>query len=159
MTLWQSGGLIFGFAVYAIAWLRGGHPERFGAGVLLFVNLMAEPANAWVIGGGHPGFIALDGGLFLVFGWLALRGDRWWILVAAAGAGLAFLALVLQLLDPDLSLYAMVSAQIGLNYVIDLALLLGVWERWLAGEPPAARAAWAAAAARQSASPREIQVT
>ena len=35
---------------------------------------------------------------------------------------------------------------IAWTWLINLTLLLGVWERWLAGEPPAAPAAWAKAA-------------
>ena len=50
---------------------------------------------------------------------------------------------------------AVATAGVGLGYLIDLALLLGVLESRLAGEPPAARAAWAHAkrvtAARRTA--------
>ncbi len=145
MTLWQSGGLVFGYAVYAVAWLWGGRPERFAAGVLLVFGLLTDPANGWSLGAYRPGFMAMDSAVFLALGWLAFRSDRWWVLVAAAGSALIFLAVVLRLLNPGLSHDAMVSAKIGLAYVIDLALLLGVWERWLAGEPPAAGAAWARA--------------
>lgn len=145
MTLWQSGGLVFGYAVYAIAWLWGARPERFGAGVLLLFNVLAHEVSGWGVGRFYPGSMALDAATFLIFSWLAFRSDRWWPSLTAAAAGLIILADALRLLDPTFSHYAMVSARIGLAYVVDLALLLGVWERWLAGEPPAAGAAWARA--------------
>jgi hypothetical protein len=146
VTLWQSGGLAFGYVVCAIAWLRGGRLERFGASVLLLSWLFTTPANAWEVGSFYPGFILLDGAGVVIFGQLCFRSDRWWPFVVAAAFALTFLGHVLRLLDPALSHDAMVSAHIGLAYVIDLALLLGVWERRLAGEPPAGRAAWAKAA-------------
>ena len=146
MTPWQSGGLAFGFVVYAIAWLRGGRPERLGAGVLLFGGLLAGPANAWEIGGVYPAWVALDGAILLLFVWLCFRVDRWWPMVAASGYGMIVLSQGIRLMDPTFSHYAMVSAHIGLGYVVDLALLVGVRERWLAGEPAAGPAAWAKAA-------------
>ena len=146
MTPWQSGGLALGFVVYAMAWLRGGRPERLGAGVLLFGALLAGPANAWEIGGVYPAWVVLDGAILLLFVWLCFRAERWWPMVAASAYGMIVLSQGIRLMDPTFSHYAMVSAHIGLGYVVDLALLVGVRERWLAGEPAAGPAAWAKAA-------------
>lgn len=146
MTLWQSGGLAFGFVVYAVAWLWGGRPERFGVAILLLSGLLASRANAWPVGGLYPGFAIADVASFLIFGWWCLRSERWWPMVAASGLGLTVLGLILRLVEPTLSHDAMVSAHIGLGYVFHLALLFGVWESWLAGERPAGLAAWAKAA-------------
>ncbi|HEY0600655.1 hypothetical protein [Brevundimonas sp.] len=145
MTLWQSGGLAFGYLVCAVAWFRGGRPERFAAGVLVLGGLLAGPANAWRVGGVFPLWLALDGGSLLIFVWLAFRSDRWWPMVAASSYGLIVLAQAIRLTDPTFSHYAMVSAHVGLGYVTDLSLLFGVWERWLAGEQPRGPAAWATA--------------
>lgn len=142
MTLWQSGGLVFGYLVYAVAWFGGGRPERFGAGVLILGNLLTSEFNTWDVGGFYPGIMMLDVASLLIFGWLCLRSDRWWPIVVAAGGGLIVLADAIRLLDPALSHYAMASAKIGAAYVVDLALLVGVFERWLAGEPAAGAAAW-----------------
>ena len=142
MTLWQSGGLAFSYVVYAVAWLWGGRPERFGVGVLLLNSLIASRAYAWPVGGFYPGFAVTDVASFLIFGWWCLRSDRWWPMVAASGLGLIVFGRVLRLVEPALSHDAMVSAHIGLGYVFHLALLLGVWERGLAGEGPAGSAAW-----------------
>ena len=69
-----------------------------------------------------------------------------WSMVAASAYGMIVLSQGIRLMDPTFSHYAMVSAHIGLGYVVDVALLVGVWERWLAGEPAAGPAAWAKAA-------------
>ncbi|HEY0600654.1 hypothetical protein [Brevundimonas sp.] len=146
MTLWQSGGLVFGYLVYAIAWFAGGRAERFGVGVFLLSNLLASRADAWEVSGYYPGFMVLDALGFLIFGWLCLRSNRWWPMGCAAALGLIVLSDAIRLIEPGYSHYAMASAKIGLFYVSDLTLLLGVWERWLAGEPAAGPAAWADAA-------------
>lgn len=145
MSLWQSSGYVFGLAAYAIAGLWGGRPERIGAGVFLIMSLLAIPAIALKVRGYYPGMVVIDTAILLTFGWLWFRSDRWWPAVVAAGFGLIVLAHILRLLGAGLSHYAMVSAIVGVEYVTDLALLFGVWERWLAGEEPAARAAWARA--------------
>lgn len=145
MTAWQLAGLWFGLMVYAIAWLRGGHAERFGAGVLLLANLCADLSNAWALGTYRPGFIIMDTASLLIFSGLWLRSNRWWPAVVASACGLIVLVQAIRVMDPTFSHYTMVSAKIGLGYVVDLALLLGVWERRLTGEAAAARTAWARA--------------
>lgn len=157
MTIWQTGGIWLGLMVYAVAWIGGGRPERFGAGVMLLTAMISSQSNAWEVAGYLPGFIVLAVADLAIFGWLCLRSDRWWPFVATTGFALIVLGYGLRLLDPTFRQDAMVSAKIGLLYVIDLSLLFGVWERRLSGEPPAARAAWAAAervtAARRPAEP------
>ena len=145
MTPWQVGGLLFGFVAYAVAWAWGGRPERLGAGVLLFACLLSSLSYRWEIGGLYLAAMAQDSVRLLIFGWLCFRSDRWWPLVTTAALGLMVLMYVIRLLDPAFSHFAMASGHVGLGYLIDLALLLGVWERRLAGEPPAGPAAWAAA--------------
>ncbi|MBX9460980.1 MAG: hypothetical protein KL785_07765 [Brevundimonas sp.] len=142
MTLWQSGGLAFGYVVCVLAWFGGGRPERFAVGVLLLGGLLSGPANAWEVNGIYPVWPALDGATLLILTGLCFRSDRWWPMVAASGYALMVLAQVIRLMDPTFSHYAMVSAHIGLGYVVDLALLFGVFERWMAGEKPAAPVAW-----------------
>ncbi|MBI2262366.1 MAG: hypothetical protein HYU62_11980 [Caulobacterales bacterium] len=145
MTLWQIGAIAFGLVAYAVAWSWGGRPERLGAGVLLISCLLSMLAFGWTVGGYAPASMVLDSVSLLIFGWLCFRSDRWWPFVATASGVLTVLMYMIRLLDPAFSQYALVSAHVGLEFLIDLALLLGVWERGLAGEPPAARAAWAEA--------------
>lgn len=146
MTPWEIGGIVFGLAVYVVAWFRGGRPERIGAGVLLVTFLTSYLIMDWEIGGFFWASMVQDCVRLLIFGWLCFRSDRWWPLVVTAAYGLAVLAHSLRLVDPGFSQVALASSYIGLGYVIDLALLLGVLERRLAGEAPAAPAAWAKAA-------------
>lgn len=145
MTSWQFSGLAFGLLAYAAAWVWGGRPERFGAAVLLLVCLISGIVFTWQIGGFHLASLLLDIGRLLIFGWLCLRSDRWWPLVVTACVGLMVFVQSARLFDPSISQFAAASADVGLGYLVDLALLLGVWERRLAGEPPAGTAAWAKA--------------
>lgn len=138
MTPWQISGIAFGLAVYPLAWFRGGRQERLGAGVLLFSCLLSMATYYRPI----PAAMALDGASLLFFGWLCFRSDRWWPFLATAAGALAALLYVVKMLDPGFSPYALGSALIGLEFLIDLALLLGVWERGLAGERPAGSGAW-----------------
>ena len=146
MTPWQMAGIAFGLAVYVLAWFRGGRPERLGAGVFVVTFVVSAIIFDWEIGGFFWAALVLDCARLVIFGWLCFRYDRWWLLVVTAAVGLTVLAHALRLLDPGFSQVALASSAVGLGYVIDLALLLGVWERRLAGEPPAGPAAWAAAA-------------
>lgn len=138
MTPWQVFGIAFGLTVYAVAWFRGGRPERLGAGVLLLSCLFSMAAfyrENWVS-------MVLEGVTLSIFGWLCFRSNRWWPFLATAAGALTALLFVIKILDPGFSQYALVSAFLGLEFLIDLALLLGVWERGLAVERPAGPAAW-----------------
>lgn len=155
MTVWQLVGFVFGLPVYALAWVLGGRAERIGAAVLLIVCMLDTIIFRWQIAGLHLPMLAADTVRLIIFGWLCLSSDRWWPLMATAAMGLMVLVQAARVLDPTITQYAVASAGVGLGYLIDLALLLGVLERRLAGEPPAARAAWTQAkrvtAARRTA--------
>lgn len=147
--------MVFGLIVYAVAWVRGAGPERTGAGVLLLACLLSEITYRWEVDGHYPAGMVQDCVRLLIFAWMSFRLDRWWLLVMTAANGLLVLVYVLRLVDPAVSQYTLASAHVGLGYLIDLTLLFGVGERWLAGERAAAPAAWAkanrATAARDAA--------
>ena len=144
-TPWQVGGMALGMTAYFVAWIWGGRPERLAAGVLLFFCLLSSLTFRWE--GGELYLIGMvqDFVRLLIFGWLCLRFDRWWALVMTAVLGQMVFVYVAQLLAPALTQYAVASALVGLGYLLDLTLLLSVFERRLAGDQPAAPAAWAAA--------------
>lgn len=163
MTVWQIVGFVFGLQVYAIAWVLGGRAERLGAVVLLIACMTGAIIVRWQIAGLHLPMLAMDIIRLTIFGWLCLKADRWWPLAATAAMALMVMVQGARVLDPTITQYAVASAAVGLGYLIDLALLLGVLERWLAGEPPAGRAAWAkavsATAARDKARRPEFRAT
>jgi len=126
---------VLGLIGFPVGWLKGGHPERFGAAVLLLNYLVSSQVHLWRIGNFYFGSAAGDFVLLLIFGWMALKTDRWWPFVVTAALALAMTIHLLTLTMPDLSRYAATSAQIGLWILINLTVLAGVFERWLAGEP------------------------
>ncbi len=156
MTVWQIAGTWFSLMVYAIAWFRGGRPERFGAAVLILDGLLSIVLFRWGVSGVYPNAMIKESLWLLLIGGLAFRSDRWWPIVMTAAICLIILTYGLRLMDPSLSLYAAMSAHVGLDYLIDLTLLFGVLERWLAGEQPGGRAAWAAA---ERAAARKVSST
>lgn len=129
---------VTGFAAFVLAWLKGGHTERFGVGVLFTSYMISSHIYMWRIGDVYWASAAQDFILTIIFGRLALRTSRWWPLVMTALFALIVMVHLLTIADFDLLEYAAVSAQIGLNTLINLTLLVSVFERWLAGEAPAA---------------------
>lgn len=134
MTAFMLASHAIGFLAYIAGWLKGGHPERMGASVLLCGYVFSSATFRWRIGDFYWASAAEELTLMLIFGWLAFRSDRWWPFAVTAALALVMLVHGLTILAPDLSSYAAISAQIGLWIVIDTALLFGVLERWLAGE-------------------------
>lgn len=72
--------------------------------------------------------------LALIFAWIAFRSERWWAFVASAGLALCAFVFILEWTVPDFHIDAAISARLGLWILVHLALLVGVLERWLAGE-------------------------
>lgn len=145
MTNWMFVGIWFGMAAYAIAWFQGGRPERIAAGVLLCCCMLSSIVYDWRIGGVHLADMALDFGRFLILGWLCLRSNRWWLFLTTTALGLMMVTHALGVLVPTASAIALVSAQVGLGYLVDLSLMFSVFERRLAGDAPGGPAAWVAA--------------
>lgn len=114
--------------------LLGGRVERFGAAVLAcdyaLTGLVAGTAAAEAIAAVSTGVIAL------VFIALAFRSDRWWPFVTAASLTLFIVVYFLEWVTGDVPRYAAQSARLGLWIVVYLSLIVGVAERWLAGDGP-----------------------
>jgi hypothetical protein len=140
MTPVQIGVLHFTIATILVAWIKGGHPERLGAcAVLIWVTtLIAAPAwLSYVMVGEVPLFdVALELALLAVLVRMALKGDRWWPFAASAVAALSVLVYPALAFVPEFDRRAEISAHVGLVVALDLAMLAGVGERWLAGERP-----------------------
>jgi len=143
LTPWQVAGYAFALAVYAIAWTWGGRLERFAAAVLVIDLMVTSLTFNWHIDGVFVAAVVQDCVRLLIFGWLCFQSDRWWPLVVATANAMMVFVQGARFMDPGVSHMALASSHVGLLYLADLALLLGVWERWLAGEPAIAPAAWA----------------
>lgn len=129
------------YVAMIVGWLRGGHPERFAVAVLLVEDLvLGSPDIVWRIGDVYVDSALQDALLVLIFGWLALRSNRWWPFAATAALALAVLVHILTIVT-DISWDAAVSARVGLGLFMYAALLGGVVERWMAGERPVSDAA------------------
>ena len=112
----------------------GGRPERFGVAVLIPLRLVfANPDVTWNIGDVIVDSAVEDTLMLLIFGWLAVKSNRWWPFVVTATTALTLLVHFLSIVT-DISWDAAVSARVGLALLMYVAMLGGVAERWLAGE-------------------------
>lgn len=136
MTLFQFAAIVICFVVFAAAWFRGGHPERFGVMANLVGWLVSVFASSLTIGGLPVGVALVDITLTGVFVGMALRGDRWWPFAAAAFMILTLMVYLSLVLIPELDARADYAARLGLFVCVVGTLLIGVAERGLAGETP-----------------------
>ncbi|GAA0869655.1 hypothetical protein GCM10009116_14910 [Brevundimonas basaltis] len=159
MTVWQQAEILFGLIVYTVVWMRGGPPERLAVGVLLIHNLTSFVTWRWEIEASYTASMIRESVSLLIFGGLWFRSNRWWPAVMAAATCLLLLTYALWMLHAAVAHFAVASARVGLWFLIDLVLLLSVFERWVAGEPPAGSAAWAKAARATAAKRRAASPT
>lgn len=125
------------------AWVKGGHPERLGALVIMAAFAVSFWTHEIRIGDFYAGDAVVDLALAGVFVWMSVTRDRWWPLFMSAILGLTLLVYVASLTVPGVGPYAAVSARVGLGILTALTLLAGAGERWLAGERPvSATAVW-----------------
>lgn len=130
-------------AALAIAWLKGGHPERLGVVLWLIGWMLALLVNDFRIGDLRWGVALLDIASLGAFLWLALRHERWWPLGVSACLVLMIVVHLSALLVPEMTALGEASAQLGLGMLAILIQAAGAFERWLAGEPAvSATAVW-----------------
>jgi len=77
--------------------------------------------------------------MLVVFILLAVRGVRWWPAVTVGALALIVTVDLLTVMAP-IGRDAVLSARMGLWFLIYATLLAGVMERWLAGERPVSEA-------------------
>lgn len=131
---------VLSLLAFALAWLKGGHTERFGVTVLI-VAWIVSFAPPVMIGRLHADHAVEDALLMILFGWLALKSDRWWPLAMTTTLALTVLVHVAMVVTPGLDHRADIAARLGLGVLTSLSLLLGVAERWLSGERPVSESA------------------
>lgn len=126
------------WTAFAVGWLRGGHPERFGVAALLSAALIEVFIVRWRIGELEAGIAGTQAVLLLIFGRMAFTSDRWWPLAVTGCLMLMIMVHLLTVLTP-LSFVAAMSARVGLWLLLHVILLAGVAERWMAGEKAVSR--------------------
>ena len=136
MTPFVALYLVVSLAAMAIAWLKGGHPERLGAVFWLSGWLISLPLNDIRFGDLRWAVAVLDIASFAAFLWLALRYERWWPLGVSACLVLILAVHLSALLIPEMTSLGEASAQLGLGMLVVLIQATGAVERWLAGETP-----------------------
>ena len=144
MAPFQLFYLLLSLAIFAWAWMRGGHTERTGVAVFVLAFLASFMLQRVTLNQFRLGDAVVDLGMFVALVWLALRRDRWWTLVAAAFGGLTMIAHALMFATPDLGeaqIRMDVASRWGIGVLMVLCLGAGVIERWMAGERPVSAAA------------------
>lgn len=122
----------------AVGWFRGGRPERAAVAAILAAWAVGLALADWRLGRIAVGPGLSDLGLLAALTWLSFRHDRWWLLFATAAQSLAVAAHLALAVHPDLTEAENLAAISVFHLLCLLALTLGVLERWLAGESPAA---------------------
>lgn len=125
---------VLGQLAITVGWLKGGHPERFGAAVLLLDYLAGNLAEHWQIRDPYVYSLTQDVVVMVIFGWLALRADRWWPIAVTASLALIILVRIIGMSNPDMSRFAMLSGVLGFWLFLYTVMLASVVERRLAGE-------------------------
>ena len=128
--------LISTLVILPIAWLRGGHAERMGVVVLLLAYVAGALLLPLRVDRLLIGCAITDVGMLAALVWMTLKYDRWWLILASAAQTLSILTYLALLTRPELTVRENVAAQWVFGLISLYALLGGIFERWLAGEPP-----------------------
>lgn len=126
--------------ILPLAWVKGGHPERAGVALLIGAYVSGPFLQGYQIGDVMVAVAVCDLVVWSVFVGLALRYDRWWLLLASGAQSLNVLSHAAILLTPDLSTREAVAAQWVFGLVSLYALFSGILERHLSGERAASPA-------------------
>jgi hypothetical protein len=121
--------------VLAFVWLRGGVPERWGAGIVA-ARYAVDPVYHWAWAGAtfyvmDPGHAVIDSLMLAALVWLALRSNRVWPVWTAAGALIAVLGHAMMLAGKD-GMQPAYWAMTNIPHFVQLfALLLGaIFHHW-----------------------------
>jgi hypothetical protein len=119
--------------VYVFALFAGGRPERLLAGVCAALWFYANVASPYWLGERLGYQLAKDIALLVLIVTLAIRYDRWWLLVAGA-TGVLWVATDLAAMISPHDPWAFGTAIWTWNAVFLAALLAGTWSNWRSGQ-------------------------
>jgi hypothetical protein len=112
------------------ALLRGGAPERFGAGIFLVATastVLAASGPASRFGSVELGILIVDVGMLLALSILALRAERFWPLWVTALQLIGAAGHAIKLADPEGFPWTYAFALAFWSYPMLLILALGTW--------------------------------
>lgn len=119
---------LVGTCAYAL--LRGGPPERIGAGIFIAATVLTGIAAS----SSRPGFQSMEAGILLVdaamfvaFLVLALRAQRFWPLWMTGLQAVQVAGHAARLVDPEMIPWAYAIAQGFWSYPMMALLILGTW--------------------------------
>ena len=127
-------------AILPLAWVKGGHPERAGVALFIAAYVAAPFLEGFRIGETMPAIAVEDLIILSVLIWLALKYDRWWLLLASAAQSLNVLSHVALMVTPELTAREAIGAQWVFGLISLYALFSGILERHLSGERAASPA-------------------
>ena len=124
--------LMFGSGVTVLAlcllvW-KGRRPEREAALGLFLAQILSGWVDHLVIGQFRWAVATISLGLLILLIRLALRYDRWWLLLAAGAQMLAFVTHLSSLVGPGALTWSIVTARMTVWVEIMFLALFGVWE-------------------------------
>lgn len=114
-------------AVCALALWRGRDDERLAAAGMLADWSLSRILFQTHSEGLQAGIFAVDLILLGVYVWLALRSRRYWPLFAAGFQLLAIVTHLGRMVDPRMSGWAYLTAEIIWSYLAILAIAYGAW--------------------------------
>ena len=116
------------YGVMALLLWKGRTPERIFV-VALFVLQWGTPlVDHLFIGHFRWGVATLSIGMFCLLVGLALRYDRWWLLLAAGAQLIAVSTHLAGIAGSDALLWSIVSTRMVVWFELLLLALFGVWE-------------------------------
>lgn len=118
------------YSALAVALLAvfGGGQERRGALLFAAVLLLTPLIDTYSIGGLRWAVALSSASLFGLLLWMALKGDRWWLVLAAGCQLMALFTHLIALLRIDGLQWTMVSIR-WLSWIILMSIaLFGAWE-------------------------------
>src|SRR5690606_40967028 len=103
--------LVSSLAIFAIAWLKGGHAERVGVTWLILAYLASVLLQDFDVGRFRPAEALVDLALTIAFFRLALTSSRWWPLLVCGLMVLTLVAHGVALMEPGLNLRSSVATR------------------------------------------------
>ena len=119
-------GLTYG--VMALLLWKGRMPERIALVALVVLNWGTPLVDHLFIGHFRWGVAILSVSMFCLLVGLALRYDRWWLLLAAGAQLIAVSTHLAGIAGSDALLWSIVSTRMVVWFELLLLALFGVWE-------------------------------